>query len=113
MPVSGNSAPRRHNRKAVLLGDLIGKVLRSRGLSAPAQHRAVFSAWEKIVPPVISSRCRTVSFRNGKLMIQVESAPLLEELRCFRASEFLGLLNAELSRNSLNIPVQKLEFRRS
>ncbi|MFQ5749967.1 MAG: DciA family protein, partial [Planctomycetota bacterium] len=63
MPVLGNPAPRRHNRKAVLIGDLVGKVLRSRGLSAPAQHQAVFSAWEKIVPHMISSRCRPISFR--------------------------------------------------
>ncbi len=112
MSALNNAAPVRHNWAAVLIGDLVGKVLRNRGLSAPAQHRAVFAAWERIVPHVVSSRCRPVSFRNGKLTIQVESAPLLEELRGFRSGEFLALLNTELSRESLNVPVQKLEFRR-
>ncbi len=78
-------------------------------------HRAVFEAWDSVAPENISGRCRAVSFRNGRLIVKVNSAPLLEELRCFRTGEFLSLINEELGRDETGVVpvIRKVEFRLS
>lgn len=105
-------APRRS--QPTLLREVLSQVLHKRGLGRRLEHRAVFEAWERIVPETIARRARPVSFRAGRLIVAVASAPLLEELRCFRASEFLQLLNRELTGgDGPHCLVQKVEFRRA
>ncbi len=97
-----------------LIREVLGLVMQKRGLGRRAEHRAVFEAWERIVPESIAKRARPVSFRAGRLIVAVASAPLLEELRCFRASEFLQLINRELTGgDGPHLLVQKVEFRRA
>ncbi len=87
--------------------------MQKRGWSRGAEHRAVFDAWLQVVPATIGKRARPVSFRSGKLILVIESAPLLDELRCFRQSEMLALINRKLSAAGHHVLVQRLEFRRS
>ena len=87
--------------------------MQQRGWSRGAEHRAVFETWLQVVPETIGRRARPVSFRGGRLILVVESAPLLQELRCFRQSEMLTLLNQKLSANGHQVLVEQLEFRRS
>ncbi len=83
------------------------------GLSRGREHRKVFRAWEKVVPGPVAKHAQTATFRGGKLVVTVTSAPLLEELRCFRGGEFLGLLNEELAKDSEGgaVFIRQIEFR--
>lgn len=95
--------------------EIISKVLHQKGLTRTVAHRAVFDAWGRIAPETIALRSKPISYRAGKLLVAVSSAPLLEELRSFRSGEFLNLLNDELSRDpdGKNVVVNKVEFRRA
>lgn len=103
----------RHNRNAEPIASILSRVLHHRGFSSTLAHREVFSAWHRVVPTAVGERTRPVSFRGGVLTVIVESAPLMEELRCFRAGEFLTLLNGELSEAACTVAVRKVIFRRS
>jgi predicted nucleic acid-binding Zn ribbon protein len=103
----------RTNPEAVPVSDIVSRLLQQKGWSRGWEHRAVFEAWEKIVPETIGNRSRAVSFRNGKLIVVVESAPLLQELRCFRQAEFLALMNSQLVTTANSTLVRRLEFRRA
>jgi predicted nucleic acid-binding Zn ribbon protein len=101
------------NLDAVPISEIVSRVMQKQGWSRMSEHRAVFEAWQNVVPKTIGQRTRAVSFRGGRLIVIVESAPLMQELYCFRQSEFLTLLNQYLVNNSDNAVVQRIEFRRS
>lgn len=105
-------AANRHNARPVPLADLLGRWSQGRGLSRSGEFRAVASAWERVVPEAIAARARPFSFRGGRLVVAVASAPLLSELQCFRASEFLPLLNRALAGSGSGVTVRQVEFRR-
>lgn len=107
-------SPRPKNtREALPIADLLNRVFQKHGLSRGTEYRLVFEAWERVVPEYYRPRSRAVSFRNGRLLVVVESAPLLEELRCFRAAEFVKLLNQDLSLRgeAAHVVVREIEFR--
>ncbi len=99
----------------VPLGDLVNRAFHRQGWSRAASHAPVFETWERLLPPDWRARCRAVSFRAGKLTVAVDSSPLLEDLKAFRAHELLRVLNEAL-RISGRLPlvqVRALDFRRS
>lgn len=102
----------RFNPEPLPLGDLVNQAFQRHGWSRTTEHRLVFEAWDRIVPPHYLGRCRAVSFRAGRLIVVVESSPLLEELRGFRQEEFISLLNQDLVRTGqAQAIVRRLEFR--
>ena len=107
------SQPRRGQPAAAR--EFISRLLHRRGWNRTAEHRAVFQAWEAVAPDTIQKRTRPVSYYSGRLTVAVQSAPLLEELRCFRSGEFLNLLNHELGKHPehRHAAVQRIEFRRA
>jgi hypothetical protein len=106
---------RRYRPRAEPISDLVNRVVQGMGLSRATEHRRVFEAWDAIVPPEFQGRCHAASFRSGKLIVAVESSPLLEELRCYRASEFIQLLNERLvsTADAAHVVVRNIEFRRN
>ena len=103
----------RYNPAPLPLGDLVNQAFQKHGWSRTTEHRMVFASWDRIVPPHYLGRCRAVSYRAGRLIVVVDSSPLLEELRGFRLEEFLSLLNQDLQRNGqTQTMVTRLEFRR-
>ncbi len=109
------AAKKRFRHEAEPISDLVNRVVQRMGLSRGTEHKRVFESWEKIVPPEFIGRCHAVAFRSGRLVVAVESSPLLEELRCYRASEFVALVNQQLasSADAAHVVVRELEFRRS
>ena len=108
-------AERRYRPQAEPISDLVNRVVQGMGLSRGTEHRRVFEAWERIVPPEFVARCHAAAFRGGRLVVAVESSPLLEELRCYRASEFVQLLNEQLAStaDAAHVVVRSIEFRRN
>lgn len=106
---------RRYRPQAEPISDLVNRVVQGMGLSRATEHRRVFEAWQAIVPPEFLGRCHAAAFRAGKLVVTVESSPLLEELRCYRASEFVQLINERLAGggDTAHVVVRSIEFRRN
>ena len=99
----------------VPLAGIVNRAFHHHGWSRSTSHLMVFEAWERILPAEWSGRCRPVSFRAGRLIVAVDSSPLLEDLRVFRGATLLGLLNQTI-RASGKLPiveVRALDFRRS
>lgn len=99
----------------VPLADIVNRAFHRHGWSRSTSHTAVFEAWEGILPAEYRDRCRPVSYRAGRLIVAVDSSPLLEDLRIFRGAALLPLLNQAL-RASGRLPiveVRALDFRRS
>lgn len=104
---------KRYNPAPLPLADLVNQAFQKHGWSRQSEHRLVFASWERIIPQHYLGRCRAVSFRAGRLIVVVDSSPLLEELRGFRQEEFLSLLNQDLARGGqAQAMVNRLEFRR-
>jgi hypothetical protein len=106
-------AKKRYCRQAVPITTIVSDVFGKMGISRGTEHRIVFDAWNSIVPTKFKSKCRASSYYNGRLIVEVKSAPLLQELKCFRQSEFVLLLNKEIQINSNNqsLIVKKIEFK--
>jgi len=98
----------------VPISTLLAGVVHGRSLSGNRAFELVQETWCRVVPQAVAERARPLSFRGGRLVVGVASAPLFEELRCFRGDEFLALLNRELkSRTDTTLSVEKLEIRRA
>ncbi|MCK9180218.1 MAG: DUF721 domain-containing protein [Bacteroides sp.] len=69
---------RRNNAESI--GDLIRKYLRHEGLETPLNEKRLIDAWSEILGPSIASYTRNIYIRNQILYVQLNSAPLRQEL---------------------------------
>lgn len=69
---------RRNNAESI--GDLIRKYLRHEGLETPLNEKRLIDAWSEILGPSITSYTRNIYIRNQILYVQLNSAPLRQEL---------------------------------
>ncbi|MAE29622.1 MAG: DUF721 domain-containing protein [Planctomycetota bacterium] len=79
------------------LGDALGGFLRESGLGAKLRDWDIYDAWGKALGPDLARRARPVGFNRGELVIEVESAAHMHELRNFsgealrkKTNELLG-----------------------
>lgn len=77
------------------LESVLGRVLGDLRIEERSREGALASAWERAAGPDLASRARPVSFRAGVLVVEVEGAGLLQEVRGFRAAALLEALRAE------------------
>lgn len=86
-------------------GDLFRQLVRSTGRQ---MARAEFvDALDRALPAAQRAHCQVVSFKNGKLLIEVASAPLFAELCGFRREALRLQLNELLPKTK----VAQLGFR--
>lgn len=71
--------------------------LRASGLGRELRHGEVYSAFAKAIGSGLAKHARPVQFTSGKLVVEVDSAPHLHELKNFlgedarrRANRTLG-----------------------
>ncbi len=86
-------------------GDFLKDILRQTGRSTA--RRAYADALEQVLPPAHRDHCQLVGWRNGKLVVEVDSAPLFAELSGFRREELRLAINALLPQQ----PIAQLTFR--
>ncbi len=65
------------------LGEALGGFLRESGLGTKLRDWDVYEAWSKALGPEFALRARPVGFSRGELIIEVESAAHMHELRNF------------------------------
>ena len=78
-----------------LPADLLGGILRD--VRRNAATSPVSRALAKVLGPATAEHCRVASQRGGRLLVDVDSAPLRAELQSFRREEIRLALNEHLS----------------
>jgi hypothetical protein len=86
-------------------GDMLRQLVREVGQSR--RRSAYCAALDDILPPHQRERCQVVGFRDGKLTLEVSSAPLFAELSGFRREEIRLRINEAVD----GFKVAELQFR--
>jgi len=63
--------------------------LKQNQVSARVNEESIFQRWQEIVGDEIASRTRVIEVGGGELVIEVSSAPLLNELSTYYRQEIL------------------------
>lgn len=79
-------------RVSDLLKSIIGDA------KADANRRDLIEALEEVLGPDQSSQCQVRGFRNGNMIIEVDSSPLYSELTSFRRDEIRDGVNRILTK---------------
>lgn len=79
-------------RVSDLLKSIIGDV------KADSNRRDLTEALEEVLGPDLSSHCQVRGFRNGNMVIEVDSSPLYSELTNFRRDEIRDGVNRILTK---------------
>jgi predicted nucleic acid-binding Zn ribbon protein len=72
-------------RDPALFGDVLAKIVKSRGWQQPAAEGAVFGAWERVVGADVASHCRPIKLTDGELTVEAESTAWATQLRLLAA----------------------------
>ena len=76
--------------------DAIHAFLRSSPLAKHMGEMKVYNAWREATGPDLCRRARAVAFRGGELTVEVESSPLLSELKGFTGESYRSETNRHL-----------------
>lgn len=76
-----------------LVGDLVGRFLQRRGLSARVEAASVVPEWPSLVGPRIAAVTRPQRVSDGVLFVGVTSSPWMMELNLMK-EELMRRLNA-------------------
>ena len=89
--------------------DAIRSYLKESGLAPQLRDRPVFEAWTAAVGERLARRARPVRFRGGELLVEVESAAHMQELKSFTGEQFKGLANQRLGKQTIRRVVFQLK----
>jgi predicted nucleic acid-binding Zn ribbon protein len=85
-------------RDPALFGDVLARLVKSRGWQQPAAEGAVFGAWERVVGPDVASHCRPIKLVDAELTIEAESTAWATQLRLL-AAKLIVKIAAEVGPN--------------
>jgi len=91
------------------LGDAMRAFLAESGLATKLRDWPVLEAWSKAAGEQLARRARAVRFQDGELLVEVESAAHLQELKSFTGERYRRLANEHLGRESIRRVVFKLK----
>jgi predicted nucleic acid-binding Zn ribbon protein len=80
------------------LGDALDGYLRESGLAQKLALRRIYSAWDAACGPRLAERARPVRFRDGQLLVEVQSSAHLHELESFTGEGLRRAANQRLGR---------------
>lgn len=90
-------------------GDAMRQYLAESGLATKLRNWPVIDAWSTAVGEPLARRARAVRFQHGELLVEVESATHLQELKSFTGERYRRLANERLGRESIQRVVFKLK----
>lgn len=82
----GYSGPGPDPRDPQLFGDVLGRIMKSRGWEKPKAEATVFGAWERVVGSEIANHSRPVKLDDGVLTVEAESTAWATQLRLLAAT---------------------------
>jgi predicted nucleic acid-binding Zn ribbon protein len=94
----GYSGPGPDPRDPAKFGDVLARLVKTRGWEKPAAEATLFGSWPQVVGPDIASHSRPVSLDNGELTIEAESAAWATQLRLLQSS-ILSRIGATVGHN--------------
>lgn len=80
---------------------LIDKMLRSYGLGTQLDEVELIKCWESVVGKMISKHTKNIYFREGNLTVELDSAPLRQELS-YAKSKLVEKLNQQMGKNMVH-----------
>ena len=86
-------------------GDFLRDILKQAG--AGKSRRVYNDALEQLLGEAFTEHCQILSLRAGKLVVEVDSAPLFAELSGFRREELRTRINELVPKQ----PIAQLTFR--
>lgn len=90
---NAQKSPRKNTRGLASIEDILRRWLKKTRASRRAGEHAIFGRWKEIVGEAIAARTRVVDVVGGELIVEVSSAPLLEELSTYYRKEILESLH--------------------
>ena len=91
------------------IGDAIQAFLRDAGIGGRQSDRRVLDAWGEALDEPMRSRTTAVAFRRNELVVEVDSAALLQELRGFTGDACRKQVNQRLGSERIRRVVFKLK----
>ena len=85
----------KYNPDAVLLGDVLQKILKSNRSEANFDLTQIWNVWNDAVGPVISENAPPVAFKGNLLLVYVNSSAWVHQLR-FLKQDMIMKLNRKL-----------------
>jgi len=93
--------------QAVPFAKALGDYLKASGLSESLAHKAIRETWRETVGPEICQHTRVAGLRSNVLIIEVDSAPWLNELAGF----YKGTILKEVQRKLPREAIRDIQFR--
>jgi hypothetical protein len=103
------AAARRRPRGPRPLRDAINAFWRDSGLSNSGVNQRVFRAWTEVIEPDRRRQAVPVRFRDGELLVEIESAVHLQELKNFKGDGLRLRANERLGKDVIQRVVFKLK----
>ena len=91
------------------MGDALKVFLAESGLGAKLRDWDVHQAWRETLGPVLCKRARSVLYRRGELVVEVESAAHKQELESFTAEGYRQQANRRLGTDRIQRVTIKLK----
>jgi predicted nucleic acid-binding Zn ribbon protein len=85
-------------RDPALFGDVLSRLVKSRGWEQPAAEGAVFGAWDRVVGADIASHCKPIKLAEGELTVEAESTAWATQLRLL-AGKLIKQIASEVGPN--------------
>jgi hypothetical protein len=89
--------------------DALHVYLRQSGLGTKLRDRPVYEAWSSACGEKLARRAQAVQFRGGELVVEVESAAHLQELKNFTGEGYRNRANQQLGSARIERVVFKLK----
>ena len=74
------------------IGDVVERWLKNHRVRARVDPASLFGKWREVVGQEIASQTRVIDLKGGELIVEVRSAPLLNELATYYCQEILESL---------------------
>jgi len=87
-----------HNQKPIK--ELVDKMLRAYGLDQKLDEMSLIKSWETVVGKMISRHTTDIFFRDKTLFIELDSAPLKQELS-YAKSKLIDKINSEAGKTMI------------
>ena len=80
------------------LKELVNKMLRAYGLGDRLDEISLLKSWEQVCGKMISKHTKNIYFKAGTLHVEIDSAPLRQELT-YAKSKLIERLNEAAGKN--------------
>ena len=94
--------------KPATLGDALKTFLKRSGLSRRMRWRGIEAVWQDVVGAEMAGHTRVLRLARGVLVIETDSAPLMQELSSFYKSSLLEAIRGQARGNQITDIVFRL-----